>query len=105
MPIISYRTATRISYKALSKLVIEQHIIEYFSRRFRVRPGNRPILTTTDLKERFNFSDSSWAGIAEALSAQDWMKAIGVRLAVSDMKEATIVSDIADVILAKVGRK
>ncbi len=84
----------------MSQFDIENKILDYFCRRF-----NRPfgeINRNTDLKEHFNFgSDAKWASVAEALSDEDWMKALNVEIEQSEMKGNNTAKALASIIWAK----
>jgi len=84
----------------ISETDVEDNIIQYFADRFQTDPTT--ILSTTNLKQRFNFSDAAWAGVAEALSALKWMKAKHVRIAQAQMGGNTTVAQLTALIWGKI---
>jgi hypothetical protein len=93
--------ASSAKFLSVSQADIEDNIIAWFVGKF---GGTDPASLTaaTDLKQRFNYTDSSWAAFAETLSAQPWMKQIGVRLAQSEMAGATTLGALVALIWKKV---
>lgn len=86
---------------AMSQFDIENKILDYFCRRFK-RPSTE-ISRNTDLKVHFNFtSDALWASIALALSDEDWMKALNIEIAQSEMEGNNTAKDLASVIWPKI---
>jgi hypothetical protein len=84
------------SMMVLSQADIEDKVIGYFATRF-----DRPVTDfseSTNLKTAFNFSDNAWAGLADTLSALDWMKTIGVSLAPFEMGNVATVGDLTTLI-------
>ncbi|HLX13614.1 MAG TPA: hypothetical protein VKS24_00205 [Bradyrhizobium sp.] len=88
-------------FLSVSQADIEDHIIAYFVAKF---GGTDPASLTaaTDLKQRFNYSDPSWAAFAGTLTAMPWMKQIGVRLAQPEMAGATTLGALVALIWKKV---
>ena len=90
-----------VKFLSVSQSDIEDHIIAYFVAKF---AGTEPASLTaaTDLKQRFNYNDASWAAFAETLSAMSWMKQIGVRMAQAEMAGATTLGALVGLIWKKV---
>jgi hypothetical protein len=95
------RSAATAKFLSVSQADIEDHTIAWFVAKF---GGTDPASLTaaTDLKQRFNYTDPSWAAFAETLSAMQWMKQIGVRLAQSEMAGATTLGALVGLIWKKV---
>jgi hypothetical protein len=85
---------------AVSQADIEDRIIAFFAARFSVQPTS--IRTSTNLKQRFNFSDNAWAGLALTFSAMKWMQQIKVELAPAEMSKATTLLQLSTLIWKKV---
>ena len=66
-------------------------VIAHYDARFH----RNDILSDTDIKERFNFSDPAWAAEAEALSELTCIKTLGVRIAQPSMSDNTTPESIA----------
>ena len=92
------RTAAK--FLSVSQENIEDNIIAYFADEFGVDPAS--LTAATDLKTRFNYGDAAWAGFAATLTAMNWMKNIGVRLAQSEMAGATTLGALVALIWKKV---
>ena len=100
--VVSCRAGTTRGWvmAGISETDVEDNIIQYFADRFQTDPTT--ILSTTNLKQRFNFSDAAWAGVAEALSALKWMKAKHVRIAQAQMGGNTTVAQLTALIWGKI---
>jgi hypothetical protein len=87
---------------AMSQFDIENKILDYFCDRFH-RPRGE-INRNTDLKVHFNFSDATWASVADGLSDEDWMKALNVEIEQSEMKGNNTAKALASTIWAKTSK-
>jgi hypothetical protein len=94
--------AKATKFVSVSQQDIEDHIIHYFATRFQTDPNT--ITATTNLKQRFNFNDAAWAGLAETFSAMDWMKKLHVRLAQSQMGSVATVAELTALIWKNVAK-
>lgn len=85
---------------SVSQANIEGRIIEYFASRFRTPATS--ILTSTNFKRRFNFTDNAWAGLALTFSSMTWIKKIRVSLAPAEMGKVSTLLELSTLIWKKV---
>ena len=79
---------------------VEDRLLAYFAATFPAIPS-AAITAGTDLKQLFNYKPAAWAALALTLNALDWMQQINVRLAPSDMGDATTLGQLVALIMKR----